>query len=88
MTPSSKNKVWEALTLPADMEPNPEYGDLYDLEDWIHYVQSGAFIDYDGYGNMATESSHLPRVNVYPSKAKHRNFEFPAWVTHIVWYNR
>lgn len=55
------------------------------LEEWLDCVEDGAFIDYDGFGELAT-ATHFSDIEISPSQAK--IFEFPEWCTHIVWYNR
>lgn len=85
---SSKKEVWAVLTEPEGMEPHPTWGDVMPIDEWMDCVRSGGFIDYDGYGNFATETKYLPCHNVYPSMVKKPGFIFPAWATHIVWYNR
>ncbi len=40
--------------------------DLIPIDDWIDYVNTGGFIDYDGHGRLATENDYSNLV-VYPS---------------------
>lgn len=75
--------VDEILTPP--LEPIPDYGDLMTKEEWLSGCEAGAFIDYDGFGNLATADG-VYAERIFPSQAK--NYNFPKWVTHIVWYNR
>jgi hypothetical protein len=60
-------------------------GELIPLQEWIGCVQCGAFIDYDGYGELATETQ-TSNVMISPSEMK--GYDFPEWATHIMWYNR
>ncbi len=63
----------------------PEYGDHMTLEEWKDGVASGGFIDYDGYGELATKDG-CSDIEIHPSQLN--GFLFPSWCTHIVWYNR
>lgn len=66
-------------------EPHNEWGDLMTLQDFLGCVECGAFIDYDGYGELATATT-VSNIEISPSEVK--RFEFPEWATHILWYNR
>lgn len=63
----------------------PDYGDHMPLSEWLGSVECGGFIDYDGSGELATET-HCSNVRISPSQVD--LFTFPKWATHIVWYNR
>jgi hypothetical protein len=67
------------------MKPIPEYGDLIPLDEFIEMCEHGTFIDYDGFGNYATETEMSTNV-VCPSDITagiiNRNW------THVVWFNR
>jgi hypothetical protein len=82
----------------------PDCGDLITLQEWIDYVRDGAFIDYDGYGDLAL-SNKVSNIKVHPSEVfeKRPGGELPyaddaplkesfinktKGFTHIVWYNR
>ena len=70
-------------------ESIPDHGDVFELQRFIESCRSHVFIDYDGYGNLATEDK-CSSVYVSPSNLvvlADRN-ELPEWATHIVWYNR
>jgi len=67
-------------------EKIPDYGDLIPLEEFIEDVKSGTFIDYDGFGEMATENE-TSGVSIKPSQI-HKGYNFPEWCTHILWFNR
>lgn len=60
-------------------------GDLIPLQEWLEDVEGGGFIDYDGHGELATETE-TSNIMICPSEAE--NYEFPEWATHIMWYNR
>lgn len=77
-------------------EIEPEAGDLFTLEDWIGCVRSGGFIDYDGYGDLAS-ADKVSNVEVQPSevfekgpgsKIKESFLEKTKGFTHVLWYNR
>lgn len=63
----------------------PNYGDHMTMKDWLDAVEFGAFIDYDGHGELAT-INQVSNILIFPSEAK--NYKFPEWATHIVWYNK
>ena len=58
--------------------------DVYTVEEFKACVESGAFIDYDGFGHPVKDSMADPTVVVYPSRVS----EIPSDATHIVWYNK
>jgi hypothetical protein len=68
------------------LRPMPDYGDLMTVEEFRSRVESGGFIDYDGFGDLATEDG-VSDIQVRPS-----NFEEVAAIyhqfTHVCWYNR
>ena len=68
------------------MKPNPNYGDLIPVEDFIEAVTVGAFIDYDGHGYWANKEGHETSVEVRPSTV--RKMLPPDWATHVLWFNR
>lgn len=69
-------------------EPIPDYGDHMTWEHFAEAVEDGSFIDYDGYGDLAT-ADQCSDITVSPSKlAKGSNWKKPAWASHVVWYNR
>jgi hypothetical protein len=61
------------------------FGYLMPLQEWKDCVKCGGFIDYDGYGELATETQ-TSNMMISPSEMK--NYNFPEWATHIMWYNR
>lgn len=70
--------------------PSVEYGkewkgDLYTLENFISNVKSGAFIDDDGWGYYATETTKSD-INIYPSDISENIYRNDF--THIIWFNR
>jgi len=65
--------------------PISKHGDFMTLKEWLSNVEDGGFIDYDGWGNLAT-SSEVSNINIHPSQAEY--FKFPEWATHIEWYNK
>jgi len=76
--------------------------DMMSVSEWIEYVNDGGFIDYDGFGYLAT-STNESNLRVYPSYVLENmivkvsiDFEEPNDIkqedikqfTHIIWYNR
>jgi hypothetical protein len=58
--------------------------DVYTIEEFLKCVETGAFIDYDGFGHPVRDGLADPTIWIKPSRVK----EIPADATHIVWYNR
>ena len=58
---------------------------LMPLQEFIDCVECGAFIDYDGFGELAT-ATHCSEIEIYPSEVKVT--QWPEWCTHIAWYNK
>ena len=84
------------------LEELPDYGDIMTIKDWIHIVDSGGFIDYDGHGNLAMKDK-MSELQVKPSFVKNGKitkvivgfdwltqleYEEEWNFTHIVWFNR
>ena len=70
--------------------PSVEYGkewkgDLYELETFISRVRNGGFIDDDGWGYYATETTKSD-IEVYPSDIKEGLYRNDF--THVIWINR
>ncbi len=86
MTP--KEQMWAVLQEPSDLAPIPHGSHVIGIEDFIHNVECGAFIDYDGFGRWATQTRMSYEFDVYPSKVKSWDQIAPTWATHVVWYNR
>jgi len=60
-------------------------------EEFIGCVECGDFIDYDGFGEFATETEKLDLGQdawLWPSMLDNPKFKWPEWATHVVWYNR
>lgn len=67
------------------LKPFPKYGDKMTKKAFEEAVKCGSFIDYDGCGDLAT-ATHVSDIVFSPSDFGKK--EWPAWATHIVWYNR
>lgn len=70
--------------------PTVEYGkewngQIYTLEEFIKMCEVGGFIDYDGFGNYATESAKSD-IEVIPSDIKEKIYRTDF--THVIWFNR
>ena len=68
-----------------NFEPHNDIGDLMPLKQFLECVEFGGFIDYDGFGHLATIDKESD-ITISPSKVN--SYKFPKWCTHIVWYNR
>ena len=63
---------------------------LMTINSWMEGVRSGLFVDYDGYGDLAT-ANHKSNLEIVPSTVtnnKNKNWTPPDWATHICWYNK
>lgn len=69
----------------AVLRPLDDYGDHMKLGSFLDCVQSGGFIDYDGFGEYATETQ-VSGKRVHPSDVAAGKID--TNYTHVVWYNR
>ena len=69
----------------AELKPLPDYGDHMTMNAFIDCCESGAFINYDGYGNYATIDQTTSLI-VTPSDVTSGKVD--KSYTHVVWYNR
>jgi hypothetical protein len=62
-----------------------KHDDVMSLESFVECVNSGGFIDYDGFGNYVKDGK-ISNIEIYPSDVKHNSLrkDFDT----IVWYNR
>ena len=58
--------------------------DVYTVDEFREKVETGMFIDYDGFGYPVREGKADPDITVKPSRLD----DIPADATHIVWFNR
>lgn len=68
-------------------EPIDADDDVYTFESFKGCVDGGWFIDYDGFGEWATEKEKSNAI-VRPSHITGSTIGKPEWATHVVWYNR
>jgi hypothetical protein len=61
----------------------PNYGDLFEIEDFLEQVKNNCFKPYDGEGNYATKN----KISNIPFDFNH-DLDHPDWATHIVWFNK
>ena len=54
-------------------------------KEFVGHVESGGFINYDGFGELAT-ADEVSNKTINPSDVG--IMEIPEWATHVVWYNR
>jgi len=68
--------------------PLPDGPEHMTMEQFIHCVEIGGFIDDDGHGRYATATHELkdPYICISPSMVHNGTID-KSW-THIVWYNR
>ena len=70
----------------------PEYGDLITIRDWLECVDQGAFIDYDGDGDLLEEIDgefYLILSSVRPSMVKYGELnDHLEEATHVMWFNK
>ena len=78
-------QVHQILGVELKPIPDLDYGDHYIMEEFIEDCESGGFIDYDGYGNYATETQ-MSDKKVWPSDITSGEYD-RSW-THVVWFNR
>lgn len=62
-----------------------DYGDVIYLSEFIENVNSGGFIDYDGFGRYVKDGKES-NITIYPSDVKHKMIrkDFDT----IIWFNR
>ena len=61
---------------------------LKTMEEWIANVEAGGFIDYDGFGLLATTTTES-NIDVKPSQVKDGKLpNLPEWATHVLWFNK
>lgn len=70
---------------PALNPIEPKCGDLMTLAEFADCVKSTLFIDYDGFGELAT-ATEVSDITVQPSKFS--SMSIPLWATHVLWHNR
>lgn len=78
------------MKLPNELPPLnklDEFGNLLTIESWLENVNYGFFIDYDGFGDLATAQGQS-NYRICPSDITKKKIKIPSWVTHIMWYNR
>lgn len=85
-------------TVSIEWNDHTDYGELMTTWDWVRACVAGAFIDYDGFGHLATEDKES-NIIVRPSCIRKyeplcdmsgRIVEIPDGTefTHVMWYNR
>jgi hypothetical protein len=67
------------------MRPIEGDDDLFTWEKFAQSARDGYFIDYDGFGELAT-ATQKSEIAISPSEVD--AVVRPAWATHVVWYNR
>ena len=62
-----------------------DYGHLFTLKEFCECVESGGFIDYDGWGNYVRDNMESD-IMIKPSDIRHKMVRTDF--THVMWYNR
>lgn len=66
----------------------PDYGDKMTIDEWRKSVKNGYLIDYDGFGELATETQTSDMI-IKPSHEKYINwFKVKQHFSHVIWFNR
>lgn len=71
----------------VEWEDIPDYGDHMTLTEWKSCVKSGGFIDYDGFGNYAS-NNQMSNITLSPSDYHNKRMVRNSNFTHIVWFNK
>ena len=62
-------------------------GYILTIKEWTDMVDIGAFVDYNGYGYLATDFEES-NIKILPSQAIDGRYTFPEWATNVIWYSR
>jgi len=68
------------------LKEQSDFGDLFTVRSFLGSVDSGGFIDYDGFGHLATKNKES-NIEIAPSTARKILSQYP-WATHVMWFNR
>ncbi len=60
------------MIMPYKLSELSDYGDVMPLKDFIRNVESGGFIDYDGYGYYVKDNKET-NIMIRPSDVKHNS---------------
>ena len=73
------------MMMPYELDNIPDFADVMPLKEFIKCVESGGFIDYDGYGHYVLDGKET-NIIIQPSDVKHGaiRWEFDS----VAWYNR
>lgn len=82
--------TWAALQEPAGLETidKDTIGDLMPYDEFLGCVESGGFIDEDGYGFWASSSKFQIGQCVKPSYFRYKAYAPPKWASHVLWLNK
>ncbi len=81
---ASLNREKRLIMIP-EFSKLPNFGDVMPLQEFIERVNSGGFIDYDGYG-LYIKDNQESNIEIYPSDVKHNSVrkDFDT----IIWFNK
>lgn len=68
------------------MRPIPNYGEHMTIAEFVRCVKTGAFIDYDGTGYLATKDK-ITDLKILPSDIA-GGIHLVTKCTHVVWFNK
>ena len=68
-----------------ESHPEPDYCDMMTVSEFVECVDSGCFIDFDGFGYPSNGTHMDPNIHVNPSEVPDC---IPSDATHIVWFNK
>lgn len=70
----------------VELQEFSKFGDHMTVFEFLEVVDCGGFIDYDGFGHLATAEQES-RVDIIPSTCRKTLSQNP-WATHVMWFNR
>ncbi len=73
-------------TIEIELEPWPDYGDKFTIDEFVQEVRNGNFINYDGSGYYATEQG-MSRIPAIPSEIGYTRWGMKGF-THVAWFNK
>jgi hypothetical protein len=76
----------DPAVLEADWSDIPDYADVMSVDEWLHAVECGGFIDYDGHGYYVRDDKMDRNQLAKPSTAKEQPPK--EGYTHVAWFNR
>jgi len=69
-------------------EPIPDYGDIFELGEFMESVKSGMFTDWDGHGFYAASKNRMSNVFAKPSDISKGDIDGRNKWYYVVWFNK